>query len=230
MKLTTAIVSSAAALSLAGGTGVYMMRGEGNAPNHMATVAAVKAAHPEINTCDEDSLDKGRAAIVDWTAQRLNKDEGRVVWGRKSRGKVVNGVADRPNTDGLTYLRSDGTFEIIDAFNGGDCSPAWESAGYFEQGSNGYWAPPQLGPEPSGGGPTTPPADCSAVATSLLACQSALESCQADNGVELCQNKLIAVQAELDALKAKPPAKCHLDGGPAWVRQAFGIRCIVEGR
>ena len=130
------------------------------APNRQAVVADVIRAHPEVNACDEDSLTKGRALIVDWVAQRLNKAEGRVIWGRKSRGRPNGDRADNPNTDGLTYLRPDGRFEIYDAIAGtSPCGSTWDGFGPFAQGENGYWAPPQLGPE---GGtaptPTPPPA------------------------------------------------------------------------
>lgn len=143
------------------------------APNKQAVVQAVMDAHPEIDRCDEDSLDTGRALLVDWAAQRLNAEEsaaggGRPVmrWGRKSRGRVVNGKADRPNTDGLTFLRNDGRFEIYDVVSGArPCNATWGSHGPFAQGDNGFWAPPQLGPEPGtdtgnggngGGGGTAP--------------------------------------------------------------------------
>ena len=56
------------------------------APDRVDVVTAVRAEHPEIDPCDESSLDRGRALLVDWAAQRLNAQEGRVVWGRKSRG------------------------------------------------------------------------------------------------------------------------------------------------
>lgn len=136
------------------------------APNRLAVVADVLRAHPEINACDEDSLDRGRAAIVDWAAQRLNKAEGRVVWGRKSRGRPTGDRAENPNTDGLTYLRPDGRFEIVDAIVGATCKENWENLGPFAPGENGYWAPPQLGPEPTpGGGTVTPPPPASGSVT-----------------------------------------------------------------
>lgn len=128
------------------------------APNRMSVVADVIKAHPEIDTLDEDSLDKGRAAIVDWTAQRLNKAEGRIVWGRKSRGRPNGHQAVNPNTDGLTYLRSDGRFEIIDVIVGATGAANWENYGPFNPGENGWWAPPQLGPENGSAQPVPVPA------------------------------------------------------------------------
>ena len=119
------------------------------APNELATVEAVIAAHPEIDTKDEDSLDKGRAVITDWAAQRLNKKYGKVIWGRKSRGRpTADGKADRPNTDSLTYLRPDGLFEIYDIITGGSGKATWgPTEKVWKGGENGYWCPPQLGPE-----------------------------------------------------------------------------------
>ena len=127
------------------------------APDHRDVVLAVIAAHPEINVCDDTSLDKGRAAITDWTAQRLNATEGRTIWGRKSRGKPNGGHAVDPNTDGLTYRRPDGLFEIIDVIAGATCTGIWDNNGPFADGQNGYWAPPQLGPESPVVNPPNPP-------------------------------------------------------------------------
>lgn len=119
--------------------------GQRQAPNRQGVVQEVIDAHPEINPCDEDSADKGRALLVDWAAQRLNKGEEFRRWGRKSRGKPVDGRAVDPNTDGLTYLRADGRFEIYDVVSGTPpCNSTWDPFGPFTQGENGYWAPPQL--------------------------------------------------------------------------------------
>lgn len=113
--------------------------------NQKAVVVAVIKAHPEVDSCDELSLDKGRALLVDWAAQRLNKSAGKVVWGRKSRGEPKNGIADRPNTDALTFLRDDGKFEIYDVVSGTPpCGATWDGDTAFSPGQNGFWAPPQL--------------------------------------------------------------------------------------
>jgi len=115
------------------------------ASEELALMQQMKNEHPNINSCDESSLDNGRALLVDWAAQRLNKRAGKVIWGRKSRGKPNGDVAVNPNTDGLTYLRTDGRFEIIDVFNGSSpCDATWHNYGPFSQGENGWWAPPQL--------------------------------------------------------------------------------------
>lgn len=109
------------------------------APDRRSVVVDVMRAHPEINTCDEDK----RGAIVDLAAQQLNGG-AKQPWGRKSRGKPNGDVAVNPNTDGLTFLRGDGRFEIIDVISGaGACGATWDNAGVFDQGGNGWWAPPQ---------------------------------------------------------------------------------------
>jgi hypothetical protein len=117
--------------------------GTHQATMELAMVQLVREQHPHINPC-EDS-EQGRGTLVDWAAQRLNKRDGVTRWGRKSRGEPHDGVAVNPNTDGLTYLRTDGRFEIIDAFNGSPpCEAAWHNYGSFAPGENGWWAPPQL--------------------------------------------------------------------------------------
>lgn len=118
------------------------------APDREAVVAAVIASHPTIDACDEASTDTGRALLVDWAAQRLNRDDGRIRWGRKSRGAPDNGIAVNPNTDAITFLRDDGRFEIYDVINGRTCTASWVGYGPFRQGENGWFAPPQCRPEP----------------------------------------------------------------------------------
>jgi hypothetical protein len=123
---------------------------QGQAPQSQATVAAVAAAHPEIDRCDEVT----RGAIVDYAAQRLNVGRPAPVWGRKSR----NAQGTDLNTDALTFKRSDGRFEIYDVLSGAPpCGAQWDGDGHaFAPGENGFWVPPQLGPEP--GGHVPPPA------------------------------------------------------------------------
>lgn len=126
------------------------------APHERATVAAVKAAHPEVNTCDEVA----RGAIVDWTATRLNTKAGRVLWGRKATRKPEASGAAPVNTDALTYLRTDGKFEVYDVISGSKpaCGASWQvpTKALSNNGKeNGWWARPQLGAEPG----STPPGD-----------------------------------------------------------------------
>lgn len=186
-----------------------------NAPNRIDVVRAVLEAHPEIDARDEDSLDGGRAVIVDWTAQRLNTAEGRTVWGRKSRGRPNGDRAVNPNTDGLTYLRGDGQFEIYDVISGIDGSATWEGYGPFTPGENGWWAPPQLGPEPTGRQPDAPPVDnpppappvtpidVTAILARLDLMEKRSEIAQADTRAHL---KQIAESLDMLLKRQPPPA------------------------
>jgi hypothetical protein len=149
------------------------------APNRKSVVAAVIAAHPAVDP--RSDTQEGRGLLVDWVAQRLNAAEGRVVWGRKSRKKPKGQhgeIAVQPNTDGLTYLRPDGLFEIYDVIGGGSGSPTWSGYGPFKPGENGYWAPPQAGIEPGIPDPSPPPppptGDLAAEVAALRAAVAAL--------------------------------------------------------
>jgi hypothetical protein len=232
-----------ALLSLAFTAPVHAQR---EAPNKEGVVKAVMAAHPEIDRCDESSLDKGRALIVDWTAQRLNAEAGRVVWGRKSRGRVVNGKADRPNTDGLAFLRSDGRYEIYDVVSGSrPCNSTWGEHGPIVQGENGWWAPPQLGPERPGtggggtGGGDEEEAELRARVAALETDVENLHRANADQAITIRQltderehlRRVLAnaeserdqARQELEALKNRE--QCQISG-PGWVRDLFRIRLV----
>ena len=210
------------------------------APRNEAVVQMVMDAHPEINSCDEDSLDKGRALLVDWVAQRLNAKAGRVVWGRKSRGRpAADGTADRPNTDGLTYLREDGKFEIYDVVVGAPpCHASWEGHGPFAQGQNGWWAPPQLGKESGGGGGGTPTA-CAACEEARLKDQKLaaqlVESLQrqlteATDAITAKDNRISVLETDLDAeIKRSAELRAMLDNvtnrpPPRCTASIFGIK------
>lgn len=120
------------------------------APDREDVIAAVIAAHPEINTRDEDSPD-GRARILDYAIERLNKEpapEGAHTsnpWGRKARRRIDPSdpsTGTDLNTDGLTLLlRGGDRFEIIDVISGNTGGSSWHNYGAFAQGENGYWAP-----------------------------------------------------------------------------------------
>jgi hypothetical protein len=107
--------------------------------------------HPEINTRDE----RQRGDVLDYVCWAL----GRGVWGRKSRNPQGTDL----NTDGLTFKRSDGLFEIYDVISGTDGSATWEGYGPFRQGENGYWveARDPVGDIP----PVTPPRSDDSLAT-----------------------------------------------------------------
>jgi hypothetical protein len=99
------------------------------APNQIEAVRKAMREHPEINTRDE----RQRGDVLDYVCWAL----GRGVWGRKSRNPQGTDL----NTDGLTFKRSDGLFEIYDVISGTDGSATWEGYGPFRQGENGYWVP-----------------------------------------------------------------------------------------
>lgn len=111
------------------------------APMKIKVVIDVLREHPEINMLDEDSP-TGRARILDYVCDRL----GGKPWGRKARRED----GSHKNTDGLTWLRPDGKFEIYDVLNGFDPDPndpdmanwaSWAGHGPFSPGENGWWAP-----------------------------------------------------------------------------------------
>jgi hypothetical protein len=103
------------------------------APNQEHEVSRTMAEHPEIDTMNEAT----RGEIISLTAARLNGYRDRP-WGRKARNPPE---APDPNlnTDGMTFLRPDGLFEIIDVISGTDGSATWDECGAFAPGENGYW-------------------------------------------------------------------------------------------
>jgi hypothetical protein len=196
------------------------------APKAAATVAAVIAAHPEINSCDEVA----RAILVDWAARRLNSHLPAPVWGRKSRGKpTATGVAVNPNTDGLTFLRPDGQFEIYDVISGSPpCGATWDGFGPFEQGANGWWAPPQLEAEFLGPIEKPPGVDSAELLKKIAALEAQIRQLHAEalatagHVQALTEERDLLVQAlaqtvrerdearrERDALLAAPPPRCE---------------------
>src|SRR4030095_13200570 len=109
------------------------------------------AEHPGIDTMDEEA----RGEIIDITARRLNPGGGEKPWGRKARNNDPNNP--NLNTDGMTFLRPDGLFEIIDVISGVDGSATWDECGAFAPGENGYWWPPN--PVEDAGGGELPASD-----------------------------------------------------------------------
>jgi hypothetical protein len=114
------------------------------APNKQSEVQRTINEHPEINTMDEEA----RGEIIDITDWRVNHDL-ETPWGRKARNNDPNNP--NLNTDGMTFQRSDGLFEIYDCISGIDGQSSWEGYGPYAPGENGYWWPPQP-TENSGGG------------------------------------------------------------------------------
>ena len=117
------------------------------APNMQHEVQATIDTHPEIDTMDEEA----RGEIIDITARRLNPRHGEKPWGRKARNNDPNNP--NCNTDGMTYLRLDGLFEIYDCISGIDGNATWSGYGPYAPGENGWWWPPNpVEDEGSGGG------------------------------------------------------------------------------
>lgn len=117
-----------------------------SAPNVLAQIRAVFAAHPEINTREDGT----RGRMTDYVVLAL----GGVPWGRKDRDQ--NPSNDNNSDDALCYRLADGRFEIYDIINGGDGSPTFDYAGAFRDGENGYFRevpgtqpPPKPAPVPT---------------------------------------------------------------------------------
>lgn len=106
------------------------------APDMSAQVQQTINEHPEIDTMDEVA----RGEIIDLTDWRVNGGVDRP-WGRKARNNDPNNP--NLNTDGMTYLRPDGLFEIYDCISGTNGQATWDGYGPFVQGENGWWWPPQ---------------------------------------------------------------------------------------
>ena len=124
-----------------------------DAPNEQAEIQRTMDEHPEIDPLNEEQ----RGAIIDITALRLNNGSYEGPWGRKARSN--DPAAPNLNTDGMTYLRTDGNFEIYDVISGTDGSATWYPYGPFAPGENGYWWPPQpyTGIPGGAGGTAYPP-------------------------------------------------------------------------
>jgi len=118
------------------------------APDMQMQVQQTINEHPEIDTMD----DVARAEIIDITDWRVNGGVEKP-WGRKARNNDPNNP--NLNTDGMTYLRPDGLFEIYDCISGIDGQSSWEGYGPYAPGENGYWWPPQ----PVENQPPAPPSE-----------------------------------------------------------------------
>lgn len=131
-----------------------------NLPNHIELVRSVIREHTEIDVLDENQ----RGKIVDIIAHILNGSLA-TPYGRKAR----NADGSNKNTDGLTYLHTDGRFTITDIIFGADPNPnnpdrgkfaSWDTDGrLFKPGENGFWSfaepvgisipnPPKPNPDP----------------------------------------------------------------------------------
>lgn len=103
------------------------------APDKIGVIAQVMREHPEIDREDDEK----RAEILELAIPILNHPGANKPWGRKARQKD----GSNKNSDGLTFLRTDGKFEIIDVINGDPpYGASWQHKGVFYQGENGYWS------------------------------------------------------------------------------------------
>jgi hypothetical protein len=108
------------------------------APDMQHEVQHTIDTHPEIDSMDEEA----RGEIIDITDWRINPGNGEKPWGRKARNNDPNNP--NCNTDGMTFLRPDGLFEIYDVISGSPPgNSTWAGYGPYEPGENGYWWPPQ---------------------------------------------------------------------------------------
>lgn len=101
--------------------------------NELETVQAVHRDYPGLIVRDG-------AGFTDQVAHRLNRKDGRVVWGRKAR----NSDGSNPNVDALTYRNDNGTHinvDIIVSSETPQASPGWNDFGGVI--GNGFWIPPQ---------------------------------------------------------------------------------------
>jgi hypothetical protein len=159
------------------------------APDMSAQVQQTIDEHPEIDTMDEAE----RGAIIDITDWRVNGGIDRP-WGRKAR----NNDPHNPdlNTDGMTYLRPDGLFEIYDCISGINGQATWDGYGPFAPGENGYWWPPQ----PVEDQPLPPPTNDY---------QGQIDALH--DRVETLETNYALLEERLDSLEAKlaEPLHCH---------------------
>lgn len=181
------------------------------APNQLAVVQRVFAAHPEIDRVNEET--RGRA--VDYVIAAL----GGKPWGRKARNKDGTNL----NTDGLTYLRSDGLYEIYDIIDGHTGEATWDGGEPVIQGQNGWWAPGTWQPVDSGGSPAPVPAPAS-VGSQLDASMKALST-----QIELMKGAIAAQGAMIDTLRATVVASAPINGVKVALRTDSGQYLCAEG-
>jgi hypothetical protein len=177
------------------------------APMMMHEVQATIDAHPEIDTMDEEA----RGEIIDITDWRCNGGDDRP-WGRKAR---TNNPSDpQLNSDGMTYLRPDGLFEIYDCISGTNGQATWDGYGPFMQGENGYWWPPQ----PVENQPEPPPET-----DELAARVAALEEVVTQQGSEIDE-----LQQYAQHLEARLATGLHAHGPvdlPIVLESLTSLRC-----
>lgn len=122
------------------------------APNRLAELKAIAAAHPEINRLADGPFAPNRGGITQLAAQQFGAP-----FGRKSRDGSPANLSD----DALCYKLADGRFEIYDILSGGNGDVQWNYVGTFADGENGFFVAPTGTPPvknpPVDLPPSTPP-------------------------------------------------------------------------
>ena len=180
------------------------------APNEQAEVQRTIDEHPEIDTMDEEA----RGEIIDITARRLNPGGGEKPWGRKARNNDPNNPA--LNSDGMTFLRPDGLFEIYDCISGVNGQATWDGYGPYAPGENGYWWPPNPVEDSGGGGGGEITSDIQAQLDAQAARITTLENQYAD------------LQGSYDALYATVAALEKAIAGPFHSHGPVDLPIVLE--
>jgi hypothetical protein len=169
------------------------------APDMQHEVQQTINDHPEIDTMDEEA----RGEIIDITDWRVNHGLDKP-WGRKARNN--DPANPNLNTDGMTFLRPDGLFEIYDCIAGTDGQSMWAGYGPFAPGENGYWWPPQpVEDQPT---PPTPPAgDLVQRVTALEVSVANLES-----SVHTLSDEMATLSSKVSSLEAAIAGGFHARG------------------
>jgi len=182
------------------------------APNMQHEVQASIDAHPEIDTMDEEA----RGEIIDITARRINPAHGEKPWGRKARNNDPNNP--NCNTDGMTFLRFDGLFEIYDVISGTDGQSSWSGYGPYAPGENGFWWPPNPvdddGNGDSGGG------------EGLAALEARVDALEAD--VEILQQQNATLTESNASLSERLAAVEHTQAQPFRAHGPVDLPIVLE--
>jgi uncharacterized coiled-coil protein SlyX len=187
------------------------------APNEQAEVQKTIDEHPEIDTMDEEA----RGEIIDITARRINPAHGEKPWGRKARNNDPNNP--NLNTDGMTFLRPDGLFEIYDCISGIDGQSTWDGYGPFAQGENGYWWPPNPVEDTGDGGSVI---DDSELAARVAALEEVVEAQEV--AIEALQQTVHAHTEQIAALDQRLAALEASAGGPYHCHGPVDLPIVME--
>jgi hypothetical protein len=168
-----------------------------SAPNKLAVVQAVMAAHPEINRLAEGE----RGQITTLVVQAL----GGLPWGRKAKNKEHTLLSD----DALCYRLNSGAFEIYDIISGGDGGATWGFAGTFNEGENGYFHEVEAAPiEKKGGGeekqPEVTTLDLAPVVEQLKLIDASIKAASAAEIAKLDELKVAIIKTAKEIVTALP--------------------------